>query len=215
MSYAFRRWSAPVDGDEYVIGGDPAEGLERGDDTVLQGISVKTGEQVFEIQGKIEPLAMGELAYHVGTHYHGALIGIENNKDGGANRTLFNAGYRNIYFHVNNRGEAYDVATPKLGINTNAANRLQMIALARKLMADGSVTPRSQQLIAQLELFEFNGTRFEAVPGAHDDLVMAWVLACYLFWVRLQSAVTALEPMLDGEPMDPDGWEDIDRPAPR
>ena len=85
-----RVWEKPIANQTYVLGCDPAHGLERGDDSVIQVIRMETGVQVCEVQGKIDPIALGEKCYEIGTWYNNALVAIENNQDGGANRTLFN-----------------------------------------------------------------------------------------------------------------------------
>ena len=209
-----RIWSKPQQELTYVIGGDVAEGLERGDDSVLEGICVETGEQVFEVQGKIDPITFGEIAYQYGTWYNNALIGIENNADGGSNRILSRLGYPNIYLQANNSGEAYDKQTSKLGFNTNLRTRAEIIASGRAMMQDGSVIVRSQLLLAQFEIFALNkaGTRFEALPGGHDDLVMAWLIAIEMFRRTLE--IGAMEgrimlPYIDGKPFDPE-LEDVE-----
>ena len=204
-----RVWEEPIPNEVYVIGGDVAEGVERGDDSVLEGIKMSTGEQVFEVQGKIDPLTFGEVSYQYGMWYNKALLGIENNKDGGANGMLHKLGYPNVYFQKNNTGEAYDKQTAKLGFNTNLKTRHEIISNGRKFMEDGSVTVRSQHLISQFEIFALNsaGTKFEALTGGHDDLVMAWLIACEMCRSQLlidDSKNNVLLPYIDGEPFDPD-----------
>ena len=209
MSIEQRVWEQHIPNEVYVIGGDVAEGVERGDDSVLEGIKMSTGEQVFEVQGKIDPLTFGEISYQYGTWYNNALLGIENNKDGGANGMLHKLGYSNVYFQKNNTGEAFDKQTAKLGFNTNLKTRHEIIANGRKFMEDGSVTVRSQHLLSQFEIFALNsaGTKFEALSGGHDDLVMAWLIACEMFRTQLlieESKDAVLLPYIDGEPFDPD-----------
>ncbi len=218
MSLTQRVWEKPLKNELYVMGGDVAEGVERGDDSVLECIRVSTGEQVLEVQGKVDPLTFGEIAYQFGSWYNNALLGIENNKDGGANATLHRLGYPNIYFQRNNTGEAFDKQTAKLGFNTNLKTRHEIIANGRKYMQDGSVTVRSQELLNQFEIFALNpsGTKFEALSGGHDDLVMAWLIACEMFRTQLliESAKdNVLLPYIDGESFDP-SIEDIDPPLP-
>ena len=62
-----RVWERPIANQTYVVGCDPAHGLERGDDSVIQVIRMETGVQVCEVQGKIDPIALGEKCYEVGT----------------------------------------------------------------------------------------------------------------------------------------------------
>jgi len=201
MAYDLRIWSKPIPSESYVIGGDPAEGLEHGDDSVLEVLSGSTGEQVAELQGKVDPFTFGELAVMLGTYYNNALIGIENNKDGGANRVLHEMGYTNIYFEQKDMGEPYDKHTIKLGINTNIRNRHRLISQARRWMEDRSAIPVSKHLVGQFETFVLRSTKFEAIPGGHDDLVMAWVIAIEMLRVHLvmdEAKHTELKPLWNG-----------------
>ena len=91
--------------------------------------------------------------------------------------------------------------------------RPHLVAQGRKAMMDRAVVPQSSSLIAQFEIFAHNGSRFEAVSGGHDDLVMAWLLAIEMFYVQLKIAETKdnnLLPMVDGEFIPDVGEEDID-----
>ena len=45
MAYDLRIWSKPVPAETYVIGGDPAEGLDHGDDSVLEVIVAVLGSK--------------------------------------------------------------------------------------------------------------------------------------------------------------------------
>ena len=58
MAYELRIWAKPVPSETYVIGGDPAEGLEHGDDSVLEVLAGSTCEQVAELQGKVDPFTL-------------------------------------------------------------------------------------------------------------------------------------------------------------
>ena len=214
MSYDLRIWIEPEEGHTYAIGGDVAEGLAHGDDSVYEVIDVETGHQVAEMQGKIDPITFGELGYMLGSHYNDALIGIENNKDGGANRVLQRLGYPNIYLQQNNAGEPWDKATPKLGFNVNLKTRLILIAQARRWMEEGAVYPHSTDLLTQFETFVFTNTKFEAVSGAHDDLVMAWVIAIEMVKVQAEwgeAKRNQLNPYWDGQELSEWGEEDIEK----
>ena len=180
-------------------------GLQHGDDSVWEFIHCGSGEQVCEVQGKIDPLTFADLGAAIGTWYNGALLGIENNQDGGANRALFNLGYQNIYYEHTNQGRPYDKATPRLGINMNARRRSELISHSRRLLEDGSLVIRSSRLVGQMESFALNGVKYEAISGAHDDLVMAYLIAGAMTVYHLEVARMSshpLLPMVDGKEVD-------------
>ena len=216
MDYELRVWQKPLPRFTYAIGGDPAEGLAHGDDAVLEVLCCDTGEQVCEIQGKIDPISFGEMSFVLGTGYNNALVGLENNKDGGANQTLFNLGYRHIFFQQNQTGKPYRDATQKLGWNTNLRTRPMLVAQARRYIEDESVFIRSRALLAQFETFALEGTKFQAIAGGHDDLVMAYLIAIEMMRVQLlvkEMSYNGLRPMIDGnEIIDPDAMEDEEVP---
>lgn len=208
MDYDLRVWQNPLPNSTYVVGGDPAEGLAHGDDAVLEVICCETGEQVCELQGKVDPISFGELSYMLGTWYNHALVGLENNKDGGANQTLFNLGYRHIYFQQTQTGKPYRDATQKLGWNTNLRTRPILVAQARRYIEDESVKIRSRPLLSQFETFALEGTKFQAIRGGHDDLVMAYLIAIEMMRVQLmvyEMKSNSLNPIINGEELlDPD-----------
>jgi hypothetical protein len=188
-----------------VIGGDPAEGLDSGDDSVLQVLSLAHGEQVAELQGKVEPFAFAGLAYLLGTWFNDALVGIENNKDGGANRALFELRYPNIYLEQSDVRLSYDKPSAKLGWNTNVRSKHRLVAQGRKLMEDGSVIPHSDRLLSQFETFILQDAGYSAVKGGHDDLVMSWLIGIemLMFATRLEKVrENPLMPLINGEPVE-------------
>jgi hypothetical protein len=210
--YDLRLWRKPEENKIYAIGGDPAEGLAHGDDTVLEVFCVDDGEQVFEAQGKIDPMAGAEIAFMLGTWYNNALVCIENNKDGGMNRILFELGYRNIYYQMRDDGKAISGMTQKLGFNTNIRTRAQLITLSKNYVQDGSVTIRSEFLLAQMEVFGLEGGKFQAIAGAHDDIVMSFLLCMESFRMQLLHEIgrtNHLNPLWEGQEVS-EGYEDLD-----
>ena len=167
MSHAIRIWEKPTETGVYAIGGDPAEGLERGDDSVLEVINCKTGIQAAEVQGKIEPVLYGELAYMLGTFYNNALIGIESNKDLTPVKALFGLSYPNLYMEMAERGRAYRSATDRLGWQTNLRTRPQLIAQGRAFMADVSVTCKSRALTSQFKSFALHMGKFQTFRSTY------------------------------------------------
>jgi len=207
-----RVWDKPRPKNVYAIGGDPAEGLAHGDDSVIQVIDCENGWQVAELQGKIEPFAFAEHAFMLGTWYNNALVGIESNKDGGANRVLQELKYPNIYKDVKDVGETYDKYTEKLGININLHNRHKLVAQSRHMMEEDLAKPHSKELVSQFEIFVLRNLKYEAIPGGHDDLVMAWVIACEMMRIaceRKASYESDLEPLWEGRSLDEE-FEDSD-----
>jgi hypothetical protein len=174
--YEFRLWEPPEEGVLYGIGVDPSEGLLYGDDSVIEVGNCKTGHQVAEIQGKIHPFDLAELVHTVGTWYNDALVGIENNKDGGCNAKLLEMGYENVYFLAEDKGKGYQQAMPKVGINMSGKRRSELIAQARRWIQEERIYLVSEDLVAQMEVYALHNGKFQAPKGAHDDLVMGMLI---------------------------------------
>ena len=206
-------WEEPVPGDDYALGADPSEGLIHGDDACAQVIHCPSGNQVAELQGKIEPFSFADQIFTLGHYYNEALVGIENNKDGGANKVLFELGYKNIYFEMKEVGLAYQKPTAKLGYNINSRTRAMLVAQARKYLSDGSTSIRSIKLVGQFETFALESDKFQAIENAHDDLVMSYLISCEMMRVQLMRTETSqnrLNPMWNGEEISEPGVEDFD-----
>ena len=210
MPYELRLWANPEPGHVYAIGGDPAEGLEHGDDSVIEVFDAHYGAQCAELQGKVEPFAFAELAFMLGTWYNNGLIAIEANKDGGSNRQLFELGYRNIYFEQVDTGRPWDTPTPRLGLNVNLRSRHRLIAQARRWLEDDAVFIYSRWLLEQMETFVLRDAKYQAIPGGHDDLVMAFVLTVDMLRIcSAQAEAVNYAPLIGGEPAEV-AFEDID-----
>ena len=215
--YDLRLWQEPDPKKLYAIGADPAEGLMHGDDTVIEVFCVSDGEQCAEMQGKIDPMAGAEFCFLLGTWYNNALVCIENNKDGGMNRILFELGYRNIYYQSRDDGKPVPQLTQKLGFNTNIRTRSQLITQAKNYVMDASVTVRSEQLLGQLEVFGLEGGKFQAIAGAHDDIVLAFLLCCEAFKTQLlfeTGRTNSLNPLWEGQEVT-DSFDTIDDYTPK
>ena len=200
-------WEPPQKEDKYALGGDVSEGLPHGDASVLEVISCSTGRQVYECYGAIPPFELAERAYLVGTYYNSALCAIENNKDGGCNRALFEMGYRSIYFQKDDRSKAYEEYTPKLGFNTNVRSRFKIITATRKLLEDGSLSIRSRALLGEWETFALDAGKFQGIRGAHDDKVMAYCIAVEAWRVQMLSLEleeNQLKPIWEGREVGPE-----------
>ena len=130
-------WEHPVEGEEYALGADVAEGLEGGDDSSLTVIACSTGYQVAHFTAQIDPDEFGLIIYLVGQFYNWAYVLVENNKDITPLQVLKNLDYPNIHYEWIYRGEIVDSRKDKLGWNTNALTRNKMVNDARTGMRDG------------------------------------------------------------------------------
>lgn len=75
-------WDYPIEGHVYVIGADVAEGLAHGDASSAHVIDARTSRVVAHWHGRVDPDLFGEELFALGTHYYGALMGVESNNHG-------------------------------------------------------------------------------------------------------------------------------------
>lgn len=186
MSYQIRLWRRPQPGLIYGIGGDVAEGLPDGDDSVYEVLRADTKEQCCEVWGKIPPVEFGELGLILGLWYNKALIGIENNKDLTPLHVLNEMGYENIYKERRESKLAWKQFTAKMGWNTNTLTRRPLVNRGRRALTDGAQVIYSHELWQQWHTFVLLHGKYQAMPGAHDDGVMAYLIASEMCDVALQ-----------------------------
>ena len=173
----------PIPGHRYVIGGDPAQGRVVSKDADEQAFYVLDRdtapvEVVAEWTGKVDPHEWAAAMHRSGRWYNWAYIGVENNADVTAIEYLRVNDYPNLHFQCVIEGRVYDRQTDKLGWNTSAITRRKLRNDALRMLRNGELRVFSERLIGQWESFARNGQgRWEAIRGAHDDRVFAWMIA--------------------------------------
>jgi hypothetical protein len=189
----------------YVWFGDPAEGLEHGDDSAICWLCCETGQQAAEYLGKLSGLELGELAYDMGEYYGWAYGCFENNKDQSSNNKLVELNYPALHYEQRLGKRSGPVDTLKPGWNTNTLTRNWMVRHALSWTRDGSIHPISRRLLDQMEIFSQNPRgKYEAIPGGHDDAVMAFLGACQMWkvWMDRQGK-DDLAPLVAGQEVEP------------
>jgi hypothetical protein len=169
-------WLEPQPSRSYVIGADVAEGGADGDFSAAVVMDLETGLQCAEIMARW-PLSRfaGELA-RLGERYNGALIAVERNNHGHAVlyalQQQFN--YARLYRHADSSS-----GSGKLGWPTNAQTKPQAIGALGKMLRDASAAFASRRLLEQCRSFAYGDDgEMSALPGAHDDLIIAAAIAC-------------------------------------
>ncbi len=167
----------PNSSDNYVIGGDTAEGLAHGDAQCLYVLSHKSKKCVAVYHSNVPPDEFAEEAYLVGQYYNYALLGIEVNKDGlWVNDALDKLGYRNLYSR-----KIFDDITQKVtkyfGWKTTSATRpFALAALRAVFLALNDGFPK--RLLGEMLTFVRNEKgKPEAMAGKHDDVIMSASIA--------------------------------------
>lgn len=180
----------PVDGVPYVIGGDTAgdSGGEWSDYFVGQVLDNTTGQQVARLRGRLDEDEYARQLYCLGMTYNKALIGVEINFSTHPVKELDRLDYPNQYVR-----EMTDTYTGKLkkayGWKTDPITRPDLIANLKEVARDHLELIQDEETLKEMLSFAKNERgRPEALPGKHDDTVMALGIA---HKIRGQESMTA------------------------
>lgn len=169
----------PKEGCPYVIGGDTAgdSGGEWSDYFVGQVLDNTSGKQVARLRGKLDEDEYARQIYCLGLHYNKALVGVEVNFSTHPVKELDRLGYPNLYIR-----EVTDTYTGKLkqayGWKTDLITRPDLIANLKEVARDDLSLIQDEETLKEMLSFAKNDRgRPEALPGKHDDCVMALGIA--------------------------------------
>lgn len=172
-------WKEPVEGHEYILAADCAEGQgENNDSSVFQIIDTSTLEQVVEFYSNIIiPHEFAQVINEVATFYNNALVVVENMGPGGAvlsalQHTLF---YDNLHY------ENTKSASAKPGVKMSQTNRPLYLEALQNRLTNQTVRINSMRFVCELQTFEYNKVtrKAQAQKGKHDDAIMAMCIALY------------------------------------
>lgn len=174
-------WEEPQAGAQYVIGADPAGGLEDGDDSAISiwRVSRKAGEwpiQVAEWSGKEDPVSFAFTATIIGTWYNTALLAAEVTGLGRGTQAALQKVYFYPRLHRWIPWDRYKSHSDTWGWETSWKSKQVMVGLADWLFRSRYVTIRSPLLME--EFIYYQSTAPEQYEGARgDDRVMAAMIA--------------------------------------
>lgn len=158
-------WKLPVRLEEYVIGGDPAEGNPTSDDSVAHVMAVSSGEQVATLAGKIEPGTFADYLSQLSIWYNKAEILPERNNHGHA--------------VIGALEDNHDIGCikgldGKPGWQTTGKSKAIAYTHSAESFRDGECIIHDETTLNQLA--SIDGATLSAPEGSHDDYAMAFVL---------------------------------------
>lgn len=174
----FKIYEIPQRGEQYVVAGDPAEGLEHGDKSAAVVLNKRTNKTVCIYNHNIPPDRFEEDLIKMGHYYNDALIACESKGYGySVNQGLYK-NYGRVYRKLKtNKG--FGENTLDLGWNTNSVSRPTMLAQLAEEISNGSTDLLDKDLVGQAWTFINNVKRGqpEADKGKADDLILARAIA--------------------------------------
>jgi hypothetical protein len=174
---AFHIFKEPIEGRDYILGVDVAEGMgTEGDNTCIQVIDMLTCEQVAEFYSNtVLPNTLSQIVSQIGHYYNTAMAVIENNGPGTTvlSKLMYEINYENVYYESNKRESA--------GVKTTKQNRPIILESLQNRLLNRSLIVRSKRLVKEMKTFIYNKVtkRAEASSGHHDDAIIAISLALY------------------------------------
>lgn len=172
-------WRKPIEGREYIIGVDAAEGMkDENDNSCFEVIDAVTCEQVAEFYSNIcPPHDFSQVVAMTGRMYNGALIIVESQSAGliVLDKLQHDFTYDNI-FESTGGGK-----TPTPGIKTSKGTRPKFLEAIQTRLINESIAVKSRRFVKELKGFIWNAQtrRAEATKGFHDDAIMAMCFALY------------------------------------
>jgi hypothetical protein len=189
-----RIWHARREGRKYVVFADVAgqvraEDWEQreeshrgsGDDyCAAQVLDVQSGEQVAELQARIDPDVYAEALVRLCWVYRDdertpCWLGVESNAMGQATLAVLKRELRFRRLWRRQRLEnARSQSAPALGLVTNRDTRERMIASLRATLREAPGRIHSEWLVQELRSFVYHDNGYGAAgAGTHDDLVIS------------------------------------------
>jgi len=168
-------WLEPQSGRSYVIGADVAEGGAEGDYSAAVVLDLETGLQCAELMARWPLSRFARELARLGERYNGALIAVERNNHGHA--VLYALQHEFDYSRLYRHAESGS-GTGKLGWPMNARTKPQAIGALAQMLRDAPATFASRRLLEQCRSFAYgDDCGMAALPGTHDDLVIAAAIA--------------------------------------
>jgi len=175
-------WYKPLRGRKYVMGADPAEGNEKGDNSVAVVLDFESGEQVAVFRGRCRPEIFAKKCVDLCKEYNNATFACEINNHGHSvmNTTQNVLRYKSLFFRPDHLKKSADGLAPldkRPGWHTNVATRPLLLDELNDALEEGFIKINDPVFYAEAKVFVDNGGKFQAQAGKKDDTIMATGIA--------------------------------------
>jgi hypothetical protein len=208
-------WKEPIDGHEYVMGVDAAEGVgDDGDNSCFQVVDAATLEQAGEFYSNlIPPFMFASVINEVAIYYNQALVVCESNGAGGAvlSNLQHELWYENLYFE-NSGGKS--LRSMKPGLKTTVSSRPVLLESLQHRLMNKTLRINSRRFVKELGTFIYNAQtqKAEAQKGKHDDAIMAMCVCLYVRDMQMRDIPMGAEVPTDlAQPFQSAIYEEIRR----
>ena len=181
-----RIFEMPTKSGQYVVGGDVAEGLAKGDESFAVVRDKFTRNVVAACSGKYEPDDFALKLQKMGAFYNNALVAPENNNHGYSVCSDLRQMDCNLFYTTNRPLKGKERVT-KAGWSTTPATRPQCLDQLEEDIRKQSAEIRDPIILTQMETFVRNENNGK--PEADGDFLDDGILAC-----AIAGAVIQLHP---------------------
>jgi hypothetical protein len=148
-TYDVKIWKHPKKNMAYAVGGDPAEGLEKGDNSALCVLG-KDFEQYAAFAGKVDPDLFGGLLVEVAKYFNMAVLSWESNNHGHAVEGSIK---RRKYFHLYRREQKEEISEEvkeRIGWLNTSKSKMEMLDLFKATFRDGSLVINCEETLGEM-----------------------------------------------------------------
>ncbi len=171
-------WSLPLEGRQYCIGVDTAEGIRGGDFACAQILRCDTMEQVGIVHGLIQPYEFAKTLNDIGRWYNNAILNVEVNNTGHAVQDFLIRKWQYPRLHPwRGKPDRITTETRLWGWETNSYSRPLLIEAGRRAINTGLCTLHDSATLGEIRNFSRADNGLYGALGGHDDRVLALLLA--------------------------------------
>ena len=209
-------WKYPLSEHSYIVTADIARGDSQ-DFSTFHIIDIDEGECVVEYKGKIPPDRFAELLNEFGLRYNKALMCPENNSYGYATiLKLKELQYPNLYYRkrksifIGNYTPKSDIDVA--GFTTSGKTRNLILTKLEEVLRNKQINVYSTRFYEELKTFIWKGSKPQAMKGYHDDLVISFAIAMWLYDTSSEYSKNSKElnaAMLEGMKMTRNTYDDM------
>ena len=186
----FKIYEWPDKESRYIGGGDCAEGLIHGDNSVWVIGNAKKNSVAATYKHKTAPDQFAQDGILLGNYYNNALMAPENKGYGYSVCQDMYKVYGNLYRHIKTK-QGVQEQTKDLGFNTNSVTRAEGLSQMAEEIRETAIQLLDKDLIRECWTFVNIDGKAQAQEGMHDDMVISTMIYCMVRKLRpyLKSSV--------------------------
>jgi len=176
-----RIYKYPTFEGKFLISGDVALGVGQDSSVAIVMDDQRNVCAVYR-DNRIDPTKYGDLLFYLSRYYNNALLAVESNSIGVATLArLHQMKHRNLYYQTDIQ-KLSDEEGKRPGFRTTSATRPAIIGLLKNAIKERDVKIPDATVIQEMKEFIIaNNGKAEALPGCHDDTVIALAIALEVY----------------------------------